>query len=96
MKFTEVFLDLCLGLGTHTWNGLSWDWRSGAGPAVWGGDWAWEKGFEGGVSTRESIMKGNTLLTHHTHLQRPKGEESTQETQNSNCKQGEPLGAGPG
>ena len=37
------------------------------------------------MSTRES-MKGNTLLqyttvTHHTHLQGPKGEESTGETQ---------------
>ena len=40
----------------------------------------------GGVSTRES-MKGNTLLqcttvTHHTHLQGPKGVESTGETKN--------------
>ena len=37
------------------------------------------------MSTSES-MKGNTLLqyttvTHHTHLQGPKGEESTGETQ---------------
>ena len=36
------------------------------------------------MSTRES-MKGSTLLqcttvTHHTHLQGPKGEESTEET----------------
>ena len=42
--------------------------------------------YGGGVSTRES-MKGNTLLqyttvTHHTHLQGPKGEESIGETQN--------------
>ena len=52
------------------------------------------------MSTRES-MKGNTLLqcttvTHHTHLQGPKGEESTGETQNRNSEHGEPLGAGLG
>ena len=33
---------------------------------------------------------------HTTHLLEPKGEESTGETQNRNCEQGEPLGAGLG
>ena len=47
------------------------------------------------MSTRES-MKENTLLkcttvTHHTHLQGPKGEES-----NLMPIKGVPLGAGPG
>ena len=67
---------------------------------MWGGDWGWEEEYGGGVSTRES-MKGSTLLqcttvTHHTHLQGPKGEESTGETQHRDCEQGESMGAGPG
>ena len=48
------------------------------------------------MSTRES-MKGNTLLqytsvTHHTHLQGPKGEESNLGMPIKDV----PLGAGPG
>ena len=52
------------------------------------------------MSKRES-MKGNTLLqcttvTHHTHLQGPKGEESTGEIQHRDCEQGESMGTSPG
>ena len=77
---------------SRPWNGLSWEWRSGAGPAAWGGDWGWEEWYGGGVSTRES-MKGNTLLqyttvTHHTHLQGPKGEESNLGNANLRCATG--------
>ena len=48
----------------------------------------------GGVSTRESMKEEHTV-THHTHFQGRKGEESTGETQNRDCEQGEPLGVGP-
>ena len=80
---------------SRPWNGLSWDWRSGAGPAAWGGDWAWEEWYGGGVSTRES-MKGthcsSTPLSHTTHTFRDqRGRVQPREWQLQVCHWGQVL-----
>ena len=67
---------------------------------MWGGDWVWEEECGGGVSKSEST-KGNTLfqyttVTHHTHLQGPKGEESTEETQIETVSKASHSGRGGG